>query len=132
MIATAIFSSLGAAGHAALSVVLCVLPWAPVLLQADALPSGEPAVTGTTQSERIEYHYTKPFLQPLPVWDDGQWPWLLVPLCVGVAVVYKSIKCRYVRQIPREAGVLSVWILLGMTAAAAVLAVIVKWLERGA
>ena len=129
MIATALFSSVGAAGHAALSVALSVLPWLPVLLQADALPSGE-IVTG--RSERVEYEYRKPFLQPLPVWDDGQWPWLLVPLCAGVAVVYKSIKCRYVRQIPREAGVLSVWILLGMTAAAVVLAVIVKWLERGA
>ena len=30
------------------------------------------------------YHYTRPFLQPLPVWN--YWPWLLVPLAVAVAV----------------------------------------------
>ena len=118
----------GALAHAVLPFVLSAVGWLPVLLQGGA-PGDE---GGDAGPPHVEYRYNKPFLQPLPVWNDWQWPWLLVPLCAGVAVVYKSIKCRYVRQIPREAAVLSVWILLGMTAAAAVLAVIVKWLERGA
>ena len=45
-----------------------------------------------------------PFLYPLPIWD--YWPWLLIPLCVGVSIVYKSIKCRSMRTVPREAMVI--------------------------
>ena len=74
------------------------------------------------------YHYTRPFLQPLPVWN--YWPWLLVPLAVAVAVVYKSIKCRRINQVPKEATVLTLWILGGMVVAAGVLAVMVKLIER--
>jgi hypothetical protein len=74
------------------------------------------------------YRYTRPFMQPLPVWDH--WPWLLLPLCIAVAVVYKSIKCRWMRQVPREATVLAVWILAGLSGAAAVLAIVVRLVER--
>ncbi len=69
-----------------------------------------------------------PFLQPLPIWD--YWIVLLLPLCVAVAVVYKSIKCRWMRQVPREATVLAVWILAGLSGAAAVLAILVRLVER--
>ena len=91
------------------------------------------ALTGTAQSLAEDgpvapYHYTRPFLQPLPVWN--YWPWLLVPLAVAVAVVYKSIKCRRVKQVPKEAAVLTLWILGGMVVAAGVLAVMVKLVER--
>ena len=68
------------------------------------------------------------FIKPLPVWD--YWPWLLLPLVVGVAIVYKSIKCYSMKQVPREATVITFWILGGMALAAAVLAGIVKVLER--
>lgn len=70
-----------------------------------------------------------PFLRPLPVWGDHFWPWLLVPLCLGVAVVYKSIKCRSMRQVPKEAVVLTLWILAGMAIAAAALGVVVQATE---
>jgi hypothetical protein len=69
-----------------------------------------------------------PFVHPLPVWD--YWPWLLVPLCIGVSIVYKSIKCRSMRTVPREALVIFVWILIGMAAAAGALAGMVKVVER--
>ena len=72
----------------------------------------------------------KPFLRPMPAWSDSAWPWLLVPLCVGVAIVYKSIKCRSMKQVPKEAFVLTVWILVGMAVAATVLALIVEGMER--
>lgn len=78
--------------------------------------------------EAAPYAYTRPFFQPLPVWDH--WPWLLLPLCVAVAVVYKSIKCRRMAQVPREATVLTLWILCGMGAAALVLVLAVKLMER--
>jgi hypothetical protein len=114
---------------AALSAVLAASMWMPVLLQEGGAEAGEGGAEPSSPPQ-VKYEYKKPFLQPLPVWRDAAWPWLLVPLCGGVAVVYKSIKCRYARQIPREAAVLSVWILLGMAAAAAVLAAVVKALER--
>ncbi len=68
-----------------------------------------------------------PFLYPLPVWNA--WPWLVVPLCLGVSIVYKSIKCRTMHKVPREAAVIFVWILIGMAAAAAALADLVKLTE---
>ncbi len=68
-----------------------------------------------------------PFLYPLPVWDA--WPLLLLPLCFGVSIVYKSIKCRAMNQVPREAVVIFVWILIGMAAAAGALAGVVKLTE---
>ena len=39
-----------------------------------------------------------PFLNPLPVWSDRVWPWLLLPLAAAISVVYKSIKCRKMRR----------------------------------
>ena len=69
-----------------------------------------------------------PFLTPLPIWS--YWPVLLFPLCALVAVVYKSIKCASMNQVPREATALFIWILIGMAAAGAVLAGIVKIMER--
>ena len=64
-----------------------------------------------------------PFLYPLPIWD--YWPWLLIPLTAGVAIVYKSVKCQSMRHVPREALVIFVWILVGMAAAAGALAGVV-------
>jgi hypothetical protein len=66
-----------------------------------------------------------PFIYPLPrIWD--YWPWLILPLCAGVAIVYKSVKCQSMRTVPREALIIFVWILVGMAAAGAALAGVVK------
>jgi prolipoprotein diacylglyceryltransferase len=69
-----------------------------------------------------------PLVSPLPLWDH--WYLLLIPLCIAVAIVYKSIKCRTMDQVPREASVLTAWIIGGMIVAAVVLAGIVKAVER--
>lgn len=58
-----------------------------------------------------------PLVTPLPLWD--YWAWLLLPLCAAVSVVYKAIKCRYVREIPRQAAAITLWIILSMVAVAA-------------
>ncbi|HWE94651.1 MAG TPA: hypothetical protein VG269_11865 [Tepidisphaeraceae bacterium] len=71
-----------------------------------------------------------PFLDPLPAWPDTVWPWLLLPLCLAVSIVYKSIRCKSMRQVPREAGGLTITIILAMAAAAVVLAAVVRGLER--
>ena len=72
----------------------------------------------------------QPFLQPLPIWSDHVWPWLLVPLCLGVAIVYKSIKCRTMRQVPKEAAILTVWILAGMALVAIALTLVVEAMQK--
>ena len=62
-----------------------------------------------------------PFLTPMPVW--GYWFWLVLPLALGVAVAYKTTKCSDVRAVPREAALLTLWIVGGLLAAAAGVAV---------
>jgi hypothetical protein len=74
-----------------------------------------------------DFAYTRPFLQPLPVWNF--WYVLILPLCAAVAVVYKSIKCRSMSQVPRQAATITLWILLSFAAAAAALAGVV-WLVQ--
>jgi hypothetical protein len=66
----------------------------------------------------------KPFLHALPIWD--YWYLLIVPLCLGISIVYKSMKCPSMRQVPRQAAVITVWILAAMAAAGAVLVIVVK------
>ncbi len=70
----------------------------------------------------------RPFLDPLPVWDA--WYLLILPLCIGIAVVWKSIKCRSMRDVPREAAVLLFWILGGFAAAAAALVGLVRYMGQ--
>ena len=65
-----------------------------------------------------------PFVYPLPIWDH--WPWLILPLCAGVAIVYKSVKCQTMSRVPKEALVIFVWMLVGFAAAAGALAGVVK------
>ncbi len=66
-----------------------------------------------------------PFLYPLPGSWNYWYLWLL-PLCVAVSIVYKSIKCATMEEVPRQAAVATMWILLAMAAAAIILTIIVK------
>jgi hypothetical protein len=68
----------------------------------------------------------RPFVTPLPVWD--YWIWLLIPLCLGVSIVYKAIRIENLREVPKQALYITLWILGGMFAAAVALAVIVRFL----
>ncbi len=88
------------------------------LAQAAADSGAAPARTGYV-----------PFLRPLPVWSDAIWPFLLLPLCIAVSIVYKSIKCRTMADVPREAAKITVWIIGGMVLAAAVLALVVHLVD---
>jgi hypothetical protein len=68
-----------------------------------------------------------PFWNPLPVWD--YWYWLLIPLSLGISIVYKSVKCHRMSQVPREASVIFAMILAGMALAAALLLGLVRVME---
>jgi hypothetical protein len=70
------------------------------------------------------YHWV-PFVQPLyRGWD--YWYLLMLPLCLAVAIVYKSIKCRSMSTVPREAAVTFFWIVGGIVLAAVLLAALVR------
>ena len=64
------------------------------------------------------------FTQPMPVWD--YWWLLLLPLCLGVAIVYKAIRLEDMRHLPKAALVTFTWIILGMAGAALALLLIVR------
>lgn len=65
----------------------------------------------------------RPFLDPLPIWvRHWIWPLLLLPLCLAVSVVYKSVRCKQMSRVPREATVLFITIVVGMVVTAAALA----------
>ena len=40
--------------------------------------------------------------------------WLVLPLCASVAVVYKTIRVNNIRRMPMEAGVLLVYMAVGL------------------
>lgn len=64
----------------------------------------------------------KPFLTTMPVWD--YWPLLALPLCLGVAIVYKTTKCGDTKLIPKESAFLFGYIVLGLIAAAVIVQVV--------
>ncbi|HTL30590.1 MAG TPA: hypothetical protein VL282_15270 [Tepidisphaeraceae bacterium] len=66
-----------------------------------------------------------PFLNQPPIWD--RWYLLLLPLCAGIAIAYKSVKCHSMKQMPWEATVIFFWVLIGMGTAGTILALIVNW-----
>jgi hypothetical protein len=71
-----------------------------------------------------------PFLDPLPIWANPWiWPMLLLPLSAGVAIVYKSIRCKDMSRVPREAAGLFVLIVMGMVLTAGALAGFAKFME---
>lgn len=65
----------------------------------------------------------RPLLEPLPV--DDVWMWLLIPLTIVIATVYKTLKLPDLSRLPREVLRLTCLIIFSMVAAAVVLGVLV-------
>ncbi|HEY3244000.1 MAG TPA: hypothetical protein VGM03_11690, partial [Phycisphaerae bacterium] len=42
--------------------------------------------------------------------------WLLLPLCLSISIVYKTLRCRRLRDVPLSALVLWITIIIGMYA----------------
>ena len=57
----------------------------------------------------------RPFIDPIPIvsWQKLA---MLLPLCLAIAIVYKTTKCRELRDVPVASLVLWVTILVGMFA----------------
>jgi len=64
----------------------------------------------------------RPFLEPAPVED--YWMWLLLPLIIIIAVVYRTIKSDDLRHIPARAAYLAMQISVFMVLASALLWVV--------
>lgn len=67
----------------------------------------------------------RPFLEPAPI--DRYWLWLLPPLIVIVAVVYRTIKSDDLREVPRRAAYLTLQVAVFMVAAAVALWVTLRF-----
>lgn len=65
-----------------------------------------------------------PFLRPLPL--ENYWFWLLIPLTVLIALVYKTIKLEDLHALPRQVALLSLQVLLFMATAGALLWAVVE------
>jgi hypothetical protein len=65
-----------------------------------------------------------PFVTPLPIWD--WWLVTLIPLCLGVAIVYKAMKTDDLSKLPKQSLLIALWIVGGMGAAAVALAILVR------
>lgn len=65
-----------------------------------------------------------PFRKPLPAWD--YWYLLLLPLCLAIAIVYKSIRCDAMSRVPKQALELFTFIIVVMVLAAGALAALVN------
>ncbi len=77
------------------------------------------ALCQTAVSMRTGVALWRPVLDPLPV--DTYWLWLMLPLVVGVAVVYKALKVNDLAKLPSQALTLVVQLVVLMAVAAAVL-----------
>jgi len=58
------------------------------------------------------------FVNPVIISFDATL-WLLFPLCASVAIIYKTIRVDSLSSLPKQAGVLIVYMLAGLSALAA-------------
>ncbi len=63
----------------------------------------------------------RPFLDPLPL--HGHWMWLLLPLVVVIAVVYKAIRVDDLSRLPRQVA-----IMVGQIAVVLIALALLLWL----
>ena len=56
------------------------------------------------------------FYNPIQLPSDSLLVWLVLPLCVAVAVVYKTLRTRSLRRLPLEIGLLMLYMVLGLAA----------------
>ncbi len=68
----------------------------------------------------------RPFLDPLPLHEH--WMWLLLPLTLVIALVYKTLKTEDLSKLPGQTLRLTVTILVFMAVAAGGLLLITRWL----
>ncbi len=69
-----------------------------------------------------------PFRDAIPIHD--YWVWLIIPLCLAVAIVYKTVRAEDSDRLAKDAIIAAAWILAGLAGGAAALALVVSFLVR--
>ena len=68
-----------------------------------------------------------PFIEPVP--NIGSWwPLLLLPLSIGLSMVYRAIRTQDLSNYARDVMIMTVQIILAMAALGVIFAVVVQWL----
>ena len=68
-----------------------------------------------------------PFLDPMPM-TGGMWWLTLIPLALGIAVVYKAIKIDDLNRYPKQVVMMTTQIVVVMIALAIGFQVVVGWI----
>jgi hypothetical protein len=58
----------------------------------------------------------RPFIDPVNLHEH--WYWMLIPLAIGISIVYKAVRMRELRGYGRAVAVMSMQIIAGMVALA--------------
>ncbi len=61
------------------------------------------------------------FYNPMPLQADGWTLWLLLPLCLSVAIIYKAVRIQNLHRFPREVLALMGFMIAGLIALGTVL-----------
>lgn len=54
------------------------------------------------------------FHNPMPLQADGWTLWLLLPLCLSVAIIYKAVRIQNLRRFPWEVLALMGYMIVGL------------------
>lgn len=54
------------------------------------------------------------FYNPMPLQADGWTLWLLLPLCLSVAIIYKAVRIQNLRRFPWEVLALMGYMIVGL------------------
>ena len=68
-----------------------------------------------------------PFIEPVP--NIGSWwPLLLLPLSIGLSLVFRAIRTKDLANYPRDVMVMTLQIIFAMIGLGIVFAIVVQWL----
>ena len=67
-----------------------------------------------------------PLIDPMPL-SGGLWWLTLLPLALGIALVYKAIKLNDMRRYPRQVAMMTTQIVVVMLALAVGIQIVVGW-----
>jgi hypothetical protein len=68
-----------------------------------------------------------PFIEPIPS-IGSWWPLLLLPLSIGLSLVFRAIRTKDLADYPRDVIVMTLQIILAMIGLGLVFAIVVQWL----
>ncbi|HPO92019.1 MAG TPA: hypothetical protein PL072_00985 [Phycisphaerales bacterium] len=54
----------------------------------------------------------RPFIDPLTIHDS--WYWLLIPMALGIALVYKAVRLQTLEKYWRQVAIMTTQIVIGM------------------